>query len=208
MIDQLYIDEDYIDDGYFQTGIGIEWGARKIVVPRLAMSLVQSTPTVVYELNLDTFRLTLKDLEDSPEGMPYPDTHRHNTTVTVGGVTLARVIEIINDYVIEFEDGQYAVNLVGANSNVGDRTIVNQVSVRSANSAGLTDNAGAATPVEVASQVRVELTAELLRIIELARIHGLIQGEPLTVGPTSRQVGGITQTINEAGGVVTVTRSA
>lgn len=36
-----------------------------------------------------------------------------------------------------FEDGQYAVNLIGANSNIADRVNVNQVSVRSANSAGL-----------------------------------------------------------------------
>jgi hypothetical protein len=47
------------------------------------------------------------------------------------------VIEIINDYTVTFEDGQYAVNLVGANSNIADRVNVNQVSVRAANSAGL-----------------------------------------------------------------------
>ena len=46
---------------------------------------------------------------------------------------------MINGYTVTFEDGQYAVNLVGANSNVGDRVNVNQVSVRSANSAGLQD---------------------------------------------------------------------
>jgi hypothetical protein len=60
--------------------------------------------------------------------------------VSLGGLTYARVIEIINGYTITFEDGQYAVNLVGANSNVGDCVNVNQVSVRSANSAGLTSS--------------------------------------------------------------------
>jgi hypothetical protein len=74
--------------------------------------------------------------------MAYLDTHRHNTTVTVGGVTLARVIEIINGYTVTFEDGQYAVNLAGANSNVADVANVNQVSLRSANSAGLQDISG------------------------------------------------------------------
>jgi hypothetical protein len=103
------------------------------------MSLIQSVPTEIRQLNLDTFRRTLKDLEDDPEGMPFPNTHNHNTTVEVGGVLLSRVIEIINGYTITFEDGQYAVNLVGANSNVGDVVNVNQVSVRSANSAGLQD---------------------------------------------------------------------
>lgn len=119
--------------------ISIDWGQRIINIPRADMSLVQSVPTEIRQLNLDTFRRTLKDLEDDPEGMPFPNTHNHNTTVEVGGVLLSRVIEIINGYSITFEDGQYAVNLVGANSNVGDVVNVNQVSVRSANSAGLQD---------------------------------------------------------------------
>jgi hypothetical protein len=101
------------------------------------MILIQSTPEI-RGLNLNDFRMSLKDLEDSEEGMPFPDTHRHNTEVSVGGITLARVIEIINGYTITFEDGQYAVNLSGANCNVADVVNVNQVSVRSANSAGLT----------------------------------------------------------------------
>jgi hypothetical protein len=70
--------------------------------------------------------------------MPFETTHNHNTITEIGGVTLARVIEIINNYTITFEDGQYAVNLSNANSNIGDVVNLNQVSVRSANSAGLT----------------------------------------------------------------------
>ena len=85
------------------------------------------------------FRLNLKDLEDDSDGMAFERTHKHNTSVSVGGVILARVIEIINGYTVTFEDGQYAVNLVGANRNVADVVNINQVSVRSANSAGLQD---------------------------------------------------------------------
>lgn len=118
--------------------ITVDWGQRIINVPRADMQLVQSVPTEIRQLNLDAFRLDLKDLEDNAEGMAYLDTHRHVQPITVGGVTLARVVEIINNYTISFEDGQYAVNLIGANSNVGDVVNVNQVSVRSANSAGLT----------------------------------------------------------------------
>lgn len=119
--------------------ITIDWPTGVINIPKADMTLIQSTPTEIRQLNLDTFRLILKDLEDGEEGMPWPKTHNHNTTVTVGGVTLARVVELINGYTVTFEDGQYAVNLVGANSNVGDKVNVNQVSVRSANSAGLQD---------------------------------------------------------------------
>jgi len=117
--------------------ISLNWGSKIVFVPRNDMTLIQSVPTEIRELDLNAFRLTLKDLEDDEEGMSFIKTHNHNTEVTVGGVTLARVIEMINSYTVTFEDGQYAVNLKGANSNVGDVTNVNQVSIRSANSAGL-----------------------------------------------------------------------
>jgi len=115
--------------------ISIDWAARVISVPQADLTLVQSPNT--YELNLNTFRLALKALEASEDGMPELDTHRHSTEVVVSGTTLARTIEIINGYTVTFEDGQYAVNLVGANSNVAEVTNINQVSLRSANSAGL-----------------------------------------------------------------------
>lgn len=120
--------------------ISIDWATRVINVPRADLTLVQSNPVEVRELNLNQFRLALKDLEDDSEGMPFPNTHSHNGEVLLGGIVYARVIEIINNYTVTFEDGQYAVNLIGANSNVGDVVNVNQVSVRTANSAGLISN--------------------------------------------------------------------
>jgi hypothetical protein len=118
--------------------IAIDWGPRVIHVPKADMTLVQSTPIEMRELDLDEFRMALKDLEDGEEGMAFPDTHRHETESAIGGITYARKIEIINGYTVTFEDGQYVVNLVGANSNVIDRMNPNNVSARSANSAGLT----------------------------------------------------------------------
>jgi len=103
------------------------------------MLLIQSTPIEVRQLNINDFRLTLRDLEDSEQGMLYVDTHIHNPPVTISGVTLARVVEIINGYTITFEDGAYAVNIVGGNSNVADVVNINNVGVRTANSAGLQD---------------------------------------------------------------------
>lgn len=123
--------------------ISVDWGTRVIFVPKADTTLVQSAPQEIRVLDLNIFRLALKALEDD-EGITYPDTHQHNQPVTVGGVTLARVVEIINQYTVTFEDGQYAVNLVGANSNVSDQLNVNQVSVRSANSAGLVNVSGGA----------------------------------------------------------------
>jgi len=111
-----------------------------ITVPKADLTLIQSSPTEIRELNLNTFRMWLKSWEDSVDGMTFLKTHDHNPEVTVGGLTLARVVNILDPYTITFEDGQYAVNLVGANSNVGDKVNVNQVSVRSQNSAGMTSS--------------------------------------------------------------------
>jgi hypothetical protein len=119
--------------------ITIDWLTKIIHVPRADMTLIQTSPSEIRQLDTNLFRLELKDIEDGSDGMPQLDTHRHNTTVTVGGVTLARVVEIINGYTVTFEDGQYAVNLVGSNNNIADVTNLNQVSVRSSNSAGLVD---------------------------------------------------------------------
>lgn len=120
--------------------ISIDWNQKIIYVPKNDLTLIQLSPVEIRELDLNVFRLTLKDLEDDLEGISYVDTHRHNTEVLLGGIVYSRIIEIINGYTVTFEDGQYAVNLVGANSNVGDVVNVNQVSVRSANSAGLISN--------------------------------------------------------------------
>lgn len=115
--------------------ISVNWPNKIISVPQADLTPLGGN---VYELDVNVLRLELKALEDD-EGMPFLDTHRHNTLVTIGGVTLARVVEIINGYTITFEDGQYAVNIVGANSNISDVANVNQVSIRSANSAGMVE---------------------------------------------------------------------
>lgn len=120
--------------------ITIDWGTQIINIPKSYTTLIQASPTEIRELPLNQFRLDLKVLEADLEGIPHLVTHSHNTEVLLGGITYARIIEIINGYTITFEDGQYAVNLTGANSNVGDVVNVNQVSVRSANAAGLISN--------------------------------------------------------------------
>ena len=64
------------------------------------------------------------------------------------------------------------------------------------------------TKEQIAAQVRIALADELTRILELAKIHGLVTGSPLTVTATERTAGDIVQSITEAGGGTTVTRTA
>lgn len=121
--------------------ISIDYSAYPFVinVPKADMLLVQSTPIEVRQLNMGDFHAELRDLEDDEVGICFPRTHTYQSPVSVGGVDLAYVISITDDYSITFENGAYAVNLVGGNSNIADRVNINNVGVRSANSAGLPD---------------------------------------------------------------------
>lgn len=113
----------------------------EILVPRADMTLVQSTPVEIRQLDTNAFRLLLRDLDDDENGRPWPVTHDHNTDVVIGGINYARQIIIREPYTITFEDGLYVVQILGSNNNVLDRTNKNQVSVASNNSAGLISSA-------------------------------------------------------------------
>jgi len=119
--------------------ISIDWGTRIISIPKADLTLIQASPEV-REINVNWFRLELKKLEDDDAGIPFPDTHRHSTEVTLAGLTYARIVEIINGYTVEFENGQYSVNCVGANHNLSDVKVQNSVSLIVNNAAGLITN--------------------------------------------------------------------
>jgi hypothetical protein len=97
---------------------------------------------LIYTLDVDVFRLDLKDYEDSEEGIVLPDTHRHNTTVTISGIAYDRTVEIINGWIVDFEDTgtPYIVSCTGANHNLSDVSdfSAGNVSMLSNNSAGRT----------------------------------------------------------------------
>ena len=122
--------------------ITIDWPNKVIYIPRNDLTIIQTVPTEIRALDLVDFHLQLRALEDSTQGMVWERTHFYVGPIDVGGFTLADVVSIVNNYTVTFEDGQYAVELQNANSNVAAVTNVNQVSVRSNNSAGLTTISG------------------------------------------------------------------
>lgn len=157
--------------------ISIDWGTKIINVPKVDTTLVQASPNEIRQLDLDTFRLALNDLQDNEQGITYDTTHRHVAPITVGGVTLARVIEIINGYTVTFEDGQYAVNLVGANSNVADVANVNQVSIRPSNSAGLVDLAVLVAAIAALNDLSEAQVQAIINVSEAAVIAEIDSSE-------------------------------
>lgn len=114
--------------------ITVDWENKVINIPKSFMTFVSP---ILYNLDVNALRIALKDLEDDIEGMPYDDTHRHNSPVVLAGVTYARAFEVINGYTVTFEDGQYVVSCSGANHNLSDVKTLNQVSLVIGNAAGL-----------------------------------------------------------------------
>lgn len=111
----------------------VDWLTKIVTVPQADLTLVSAG---VYELDVSAFWAAVHDIQDG-EGMPYVDIMRSSAPVTLSGLDLARVVEVINGYRVEFEDGNYQVNLTGANNNILDARVQNQVSINANNSAGL-----------------------------------------------------------------------
>lgn len=132
-----------------------------IQVPRTDMTLIQSSPVEVRQLDTDAFRRALRDLDDDEEGRAWPITHDHNTEVTISGLNYARQVLIREPYTITFEDGQYVVQLTGSNNNILDKTNKNQVSVASNNSAGLISS----SDIEYSSFNRVVLVDQVSGVL-------------------------------------------
>lgn len=138
--------------------------------------------SILYELDVNLLRLALKEIEESGAGIVYPDTHRHNTEITLSGVTYARSVEIINGYTITFEDGQYVVSCVGANHNIADVKNLNQVSIVVGNSAGLVvTNSGGGSGGATAQEIRDAVwSAPISSMTDSETIGGFINRKLLT----------------------------
>lgn len=129
----------------------------EITVPRNEYPIIQASPEI-RAFDTDDFRLQLKDWEASVDGIPWTDTHIHNTEVTLSGITYGRFIEIIAPYFITMEDGQYTFRLDGSNNNIVDVATANQVRLIANNSAGLT-NPDFATITQQEVRDAMELTS-------------------------------------------------
>lgn len=132
--------------------IDVDWISGLISVPRSDMPVIQVSPEI-RSFDVSAFHRDLRAIHASEQGVPYPRTHNHKGESVLSGFTYARQVEIIPPYAFEFEDGQYAVATTGANHNLLDVKIANQVSLLVQNSAGL---------IQVESTVAVVETGTVL----------------------------------------------
>lgn len=157
-------------------------------------------------LDLPAFHLALRDWEDSAEAAVYPVTHTWKA-LDLGGGAFFYGLDLVNGWRLRFPTpGNYIIagNLGGAILPVAGVYVERKTSAAYATTAvgGSGPSAG-----DVAAAVRAELAAELQRVVEIAKIHGLVPGAPLQVTPTARQAGDVAQTVTQAGDVVTVSRA-
>ena len=148
----------------------VDWLTKVVTIPKADLTLLSASPEI-YKLDMLAFWASIHDLQDD-EGITYPTIMRSNAPVTISGVTYVRTVEVINGYSIEFEDGQYQVNLVGANNNLLDARVQNQVSINASNSAGAVQVQG----IDSATLARVLDLLEADEILETTRARKLLRG--------------------------------
>lgn len=155
--------------------------------------------------DMPAFHAELRDAEDSAEGMLHPTTHTWRA-LDLGGGAFFYGLDLINGWTLKFPTpGNYTIqgNLNGTIVPVAGVYVERKTSAAYATTAigGSGPSAG-----DIAAAVRAEIAAELARVDDLHRIHGLRVGEPLTVTTSQRTAGPVEQSIDEAGDTVTVTR--
>jgi len=123
------------------------------------------------------------------------------STATTAGIADAVWDEVMSDHTINGTYGDRIVRSLNSNNTLqltGSHHAA--ADVHEFQPDVITNDAIAASAVtEIATGVRTELATELTAITELHLIHGLKSGSTLTVTPTSRSAGAVSQTIGGDG---------
>lgn len=161
--------------------------------------VVESTASI---LDLPAFKDAIRLLEESEEGILYATIITYKK-LDLGSGAYFHAVELINGYSLKFTGaGPFYID-----GNLGGTIVPNGQHIERRTSAAFatTSTEGGGTgglTVEQAGQ----LLAILTKATDIAKIHGLVAGTPLVVSPTARTAGDIAQTVEESGGIVTVTR--
>lgn len=167
-----------------------------------ANRIIESTESIT---DLPAFHAALRDWEDSPDGMIHPVTHTWKA-LDLGGAYFYQA-DGINGWRLKFPNaGSYRID---GNLNIDIVAVAGVYVERKTSAAYVTTSVGGSGPTveQIAAAVRAELAIELARVLELAKINGLVPGVPAVVTQTSRIAGDVAQTISESGGAVTVSRA-
>ena len=116
----------------------VNWSTRVVSIPKTDLVFVADLD---YELNSRSFLEEIRRLEwDFNEGLAYPQILDYTASKNISNTDYSPFDEIINGYMIEFDDTIDRVTLRGSNTNIADRGVIvnNGVLVVPTNSAGNT----------------------------------------------------------------------
>jgi hypothetical protein len=156
----------------------------------------------------------IKEAQASQEGIIYERIAAGSGLSELGpGVQVGLTVELLGSWQLRFSPGNYIARVAGGNliGGPGGDPIaysagVQTLLIQSAASTVVTAGGSVPTAPQVAAAVRENLEAELLRVIELAKLHGLDVTSPLTVTQTTRTAGDVAQTITSTDSQTTITR--
>ena len=115
--------------------LSCNWNTKVITVPKSDLTLVGGTRyniTVLYWFQL------LRELNGSVEGMAETIGFPLYRNVAPTSST-PRIVDVINGYTVQIEDGLYSLEFINGNTNFRDVEIKNQVSVGTNNTTGFID---------------------------------------------------------------------
>jgi len=110
----------------------LDWTNKIITVPKAELSLSGGTH---YTITVDFWFQLLREANETEEGIVY-DTMYNNIPPTA---STPRIVEVVNGYTVQFENGLYSVEFINGNTNFRDVEIKNTVSVGTNNTTGFID---------------------------------------------------------------------
>ena len=119
----------------------IDWATGLITIPKTDTTLVDAGPPEIRSLSMDDLHADLKALEASETGIVFPEAHRNESAITMSGEDFPRLVEFINGYTVDLENGPYVCRLLDGNNNMQEVLVVNdgawQVQLAPSNTAAL-----------------------------------------------------------------------
>lgn len=159
---------------------------KTIFIPKADTTLVSSSPDI-RSIDIDLIHNELRTVHASEANGIYENTHEHVTPFDLGVFILARVLKILAPWVVEFESTgtPYEVRIIGGNSNITDRRVVNDVSLTPNNSAGFIQvetGVSGLTAEEAATLAKLDPVD--VRVYDLWKLFGCMAGNKVTITPT------------------------
>jgi len=110
----------------------LDWSTKVITVPKTELTHVSGTH---HTITVDYWWQLLREANYNAEGMVF-DTMYNSIAPTA---STPRIVEVINGYTVQFENGLYSVEFINGNTNFRDVEIKNMVSVGTNNTTGFID---------------------------------------------------------------------